>query len=92
MKALSALISSLTGGERYTLQRPDSSIIMEQFTHEGFDYIRTSSAHYVKPVYKNLWRKLTRNKYEYTRSFYHTALNRSQAKGLLKYTQLEMQF
>lgn len=90
MKAFSALLSSLMSGEpKYTLQRPDSFIIMEQFTHDGFDYIRTTSAYYEKPVYKNLWRKLSKHKYEYTRSFYHTAFNRSQAKGLLKYTQLE---
>lgn len=86
--ALSSLALSLMG-ESYTLPRPDSSLIMDNFIHGAFEYIRTPSAYYEKPVYKNLWKRISKNLYECTLSAYRTKINQTQAKGLLKYTQLE---
>lgn len=80
--------ASLFGGE-YSLDLPDSSLNLESFTYQEMNYIRTPSAYYCKPVYKRLWSKTSQSNFEYNRSCYKTQIARSQAKGLLKYTQLE---
>lgn len=76
-------------GEQFTLPRPDSSLICDEFSFKGFDYIRTPTKWLYKPVHKRLWKKITKQKFEFEYSAFKTALNRSQAKGLLKYIQLE---
>ena len=82
-------VNSLFTGDDYTLPRPDSSLIMESFSFEGFLYIRTPTKYLMRPHWKYLFKKISKGKYEFDLSAYRTRLNQSQAKGLLKYTQLE---
>lgn len=82
-------IKRLIGGDPYTLPTPDSSLICDCFTHKGFMYLRTPTKFLIKPVHKYLWKKISKSEYEFQLSAHRTEINRSQAKGLLKYTQLE---
>lgn len=86
--ALSSYALCLTG-EQYTLPAPDSSLICDLFTHNGFMYIRTPTKYFKKPTHQRLWKKITKQTFEFEQSAFRTEINRSQAKGLLKYTQLE---
>lgn len=76
----------------YTLPTPDSSLICDSFSRDGFMYLRTPTKYFMKPNHKRLWKKITKGTFEFEFSVYKTELNRSQAKGLLKYTQGEFNF
>jgi len=85
-------LSSLLSGEQYNCIRPDTSIIMDNFTHKEFNYIRTANVYFTKPVYKSRWKKISSSEYNYHRSSWVNSISLSQAKGLLKYTQTSMVF
>lgn len=89
------LLSDLEGfltGEQYCFNRPDTSIIMDNFTHNEFNFIRTANVYFTKPVYKSRWKKITSSEYNFKRSQWINAISLSQARGLLKYTQTSMTF
>ena len=88
MSSLSSVALRLTG-ERCIYPTPDSSLICDCFTHDGFMYLRTPTKYFQKPTYTKLWAKITKQSFEFNLSAYRTRINQSQAKGLLKYTQLE---
>lgn len=82
-----APLKSLFTGDDYILN-VDSSLVMESFSHDGFLYIRTPTKYFKKPNWKQLYKKTTKSDFEFNLSAYRTRMNQSQAKGLLKYTQL----
>jgi hypothetical protein len=82
-------VKSLFTGDDYTLPPPDSSLVMESFVFEGFLYIRTPTKYFMKPFQKRLFKKTSKSNFDYQKSAYKTMMNRSQAKGLLRY-QLEL--
>lgn len=88
MTTLSSLALRLIG-EQYTLPTPDSSLICDLFTHDGFMYCRTPTKYLMKPNHGRLWKKISKATFEFQHSGFKTKINQSQAKGLLKYTQLE---
>ncbi|ADR33993.1 hypothetical protein Sulku_1330 [Sulfuricurvum kujiense DSM 16994] len=88
MTALSSVVLRLMG-EQYTLPTPYSSLICDLFVHNGFSYCRTPTKWLMRPVHGRLWKKISRSTFEFEHSAYKTKINQSQAKGLLKYTQLE---
>lgn len=81
-------LKSLFLGDEYTIN-VDSSLIMESFYHNGFSYIRTPTKYFKKPNHKRLYKKTSKSDFDFSKSDLHTQINRSQAKGLLKLTQLE---
>lgn len=83
-----ALLKSPFTGDDCTIN-VDSSLIMESFSHDGFLYVRTPSRYYKKPSHKQLYKKTSKDDFDFNLSAYKTKINQSQAKGLLKYTQLE---
>lgn len=90
-----SLLSDLEGlltGEQYNCVRPDSSIIMDNFTHNEFNFVRTANVYFMKPVYKSRWKKITSSEYNFHRSAWINAISLSQARGLLKYIQTVMDF
>lgn len=89
MSLLSELATLLTG-EQYTRIRPDSSIIMDNFTHKDFNFVRTASVYFMKPVYKSRWKEITSSEYNFYRSAWVNSISLSQARGLQKYTQMVM--
>lgn len=91
MRLLSDL-EGLLAGEQYNFVRPDSSIIMDNFTYKEFNFIRTANQYFTKPVYKSRWKKITSSEYNFKRSAWINTISFSQARGLLKYTQTVMDF
>lgn len=87
--SLVALLKSPFTGDDCTIN-VDSSLIMESFSYDGFLYVRTPSRYYKKPNYKQLYKKTSKGDFDFNLSAYRTKINQSQAKGLLKYTQLEL--
>jgi len=70
----------------------DSSLIADRFIYNGFDYCSRNSTYYSKPLYKTLWKKISTSEYKSIRSSWIDSISTSQARSLLKYTQLEMDF
>lgn len=87
MSMLSTL-EALFSGEQYTYDLPATAQIMDNFTKDGFNYLRTSSFYLKKPINKTLFKKITSSEYNFHRSAWINSISLSQAKGLLKYTQL----
>jgi len=78
--------------DEYTFPTPDSSLICDSFSRNGFMYLRTPTKYFMKPNHKRLWKKITKQTFEFEFSAYKTEINQSQAKGLLKYVQKEFDF
>lgn len=66
-------------GAEYHRPRPDSSLICDSFSLDGFDYIRTPTKYFIKPVYGRLWKYIKKTEFDFKFSIYKTRLNQSQA-------------
>jgi hypothetical protein len=87
MNVLLAL-EALFSGEQFTYDLPHTAQIMDNFTYGEFNYLRTNSFYLKKPIGKTLFKKITSSEYNFHRSAWINSVSLSQAKGLLKYTQL----
>lgn len=92
MALLSSDLDSLFIGELYTFNRPDSSMIMDNFTHKEINYCRTASSYFSKPVYKTRWKKIISSEYNAIRLQWIQSISVSQARGLLPHVQMMMEF
>ena len=81
-------LEALFSGEQFTYDLPYTAQIMDNFTHGDFNYLRTSSFYLKKPIGKTLFKKITSSEYNFNRSAWINSISLSQAKGLLKYTQM----
>ncbi len=70
----------------------DSNLIIDRFIYNGFDYCCKNSSYYSKPIHKILWKKISSSEYKSIRLVWISSISISQARPLLKYTQLEMDF
>lgn len=84
-------LEALFSGEQFTYDLPDTAQIMDNFSNGEFNYIRTSSFYLKKPIGKTLFKKITSSEYNFHRSAWINSVSLSQAKGLLKYTELSFE-
>ncbi|MDD4949632.1 hypothetical protein [Sulfuricurvum sp.] len=81
MSILSSL-GSLFGGEN-THDTPDSSLIMDNFTYNDTNFIRTPTQYFTKPVYKTRWKQINSSEYNFQRSAWINSNSLKKAKTQL---------
>lgn len=88
MPLLSTLDALFSGEQNYSTDITRKHVTLDQFTHNDFDFVRTSHLYFKKPIDKAFYKKITSSEYNFHRSAWIGSIRLSQAKGLLKYTQL----